>query len=84
MKAALLILGLIISATALATNSGNLKNFFSKNKIGYSSDYGVFKNGKDYIISVHGFDKDLDICLEIIEMLNKEQPNTYSCKPLNH
>ncbi len=84
MRDTLLIIGLIWPATTFAADAEVLKSFFHENKIGYSADYGVFKKGKDYIISVHGFDKDLDVCLEIIEMLNKKQSNTYSCKPLNH
>ena len=84
MRAILLIIGLALSAASFATDVKELKGFFSKNKIGHSADYGVFKNDNDYIISVHGFDKDLEVCLEIVAMLNKKQPDIYSCKPLNH
>lgn len=84
MRITLLIISLFISTSAFSTNSDDLKEFFDKNKIGKGADYGVYKNDNDYIISVHGFYDDLENCLEIIAMLNFKQPNTYSCKPLNH
>lgn len=84
MKIIIFILGVILSMTLLASNSKNLKKYFNQNKTGSSADYGVFKHDTDYVISIHGFDKDLDVCLEIVSMLNQEQPDTYSCKPLNH
>jgi hypothetical protein len=36
------------------------------------------------VITVHGFSDDLDMCNEIVTMMNRTEPNTYSCKPLNH
>jgi hypothetical protein len=83
MRNSLIILSVLLSASVLATNS-DVKEFFNENKIGHSVDYGVFKNGTDHTISIHGFDNDLDVCLEIVAMLNEKQPDTYSCKPLNH
>lgn len=84
MKTIILIIGFIVSATLLASDNKPLKEYFSYNKVGYSADYSVYKKETDYVISVHGFDKDLEVCLEIILMLNQEQPDVYSCKPLNH
>jgi hypothetical protein len=84
MKIILLVAGIILSATLLASDIESLTTFFNSNKIGHSADYGVFKRDTDHVISIHGFDEDLDICLEIISTLNQEQPNVYSCKPLNH
>jgi hypothetical protein len=77
-------MALVFPSFAFATDTDAVKAFFDKNRIGNSADYGVFKKGTDHIITVHGFDKDLDVCLEIVAMLNLEQPDTYSCKPLNH
>jgi len=84
MKSIIFILSIILSVTLLASDSKNLKEYFNQNKTGSSADYGVFKHNTDYVISIHGFDRDLDVCLEVVSMLNQEQPNTYSCKPLNH
>ena len=84
MRVALIILSVLFSCSVLATDSSDVKEYFNKNKIGHGADFGVFKNDTDYVITVHGFDNDLDVCVEIVTMLNKEQPNTYSCKPLNH
>lgn len=84
MRVTLLIISLFLSTNAFSANSDDLKEYFDKNKIGKGADYGVFKNGDDYIISVHGFYDDLENCLEIIAMLNAKQPDTYSCKPLNN
>jgi len=84
MRIFLIITSLLLSVSTLAADSKDVKEFFGKNKIGNGADFGVFKNGTDYILTVHGFDNDLDVCLEIVAMLNKKQPKTYSCKPLNH
>lgn len=84
MRIILIVIGIFISCVASAADSSDVKKYFDKNKIGNGEDYGVFKNGADYVITVHGFDNDLDVCLEIVAMLNKKQANTYSCKPLNH
>ena len=84
MKLILFICSLLFTSAAFSADASNVKNFFDKNKIGHSADYGVFKKDTDYIITVHGFDNDLNICIEITDMLNKKQPNTYTCKPLNH
>ncbi len=83
MKSIIFTVGIIISMALLASDSKSLKEYFSQNKTGHSADYGVFKHNTDYVISIHGFDRDLEVCLEIISMLNQEQPNIYSCKPLN-
>jgi len=84
MKSFLLICALLFTTVAFSADSSKAKDFFDKNKIGNSADYGVFKRDTDYIITVHGFDNDLEVCIEIINMLNKQQPDTYTCKPLNH
>jgi len=84
MKLITIIFAFLFTNTVYADNASDVKNYFDNNKIGNSPDYGVFKRGNDYIITIHGFDDDLSVCIEIINMLNKEQPNTYSCKPLNH
>ena len=84
MRFTLVVLGMLFSALTFAADAKDVKVFFDKNKVGSSADYGVFKRKQDYIITVHGFDDDLEVCLEIVAMLNKEQPDTYSCKPLNH
>lgn len=84
MRIILIVIGIFMSCAACARDSSDVKEYFDKNKIGNGADYGVFKNGTDYVITVHGFDNDLDVCLEIVAMLNIQQPNTYSCKPLNH
>jgi|TARA_B110000908_G_scaffold108100_1_gene126989 Fe-S-cluster formation regulator IscX/YfhJ len=65
-------------------NYKDVRDYFDDNKIGSSPDYGIFKDGHDYVITVHGFSDDLDMCNEIVTMMNRTEPNTYSCKPLNH
>ena len=87
MKLRLITTLLILCSVLMGCESDNyedVRDYFGKNKIGNGADYGVFKNDSDYVITIHGFDNDLDVCLEIAAMLNITQPNTYSCKPLNH
>ena len=65
----------------------DLKKYFKDNQIGMSADYAVIKNSlpadKDFIISVHGFIDDKTMCEKISAMLNFDEPNAFSCKPLN-
>ena len=84
MRILIIVLNIFLSASVQAAESKDVKEVFDKNKIGQGADYGIFKNNTDYIITVHGFDNDLDVCLEIVAMLNQERPSTYTCKPLNH
>lgn len=67
-----------------ASNLDAPREFFAKNKIGSSADYGVMKDGNDHVITVHGFIDDQTNCLEIAAMLNKKGQGLYSCVPLNH
>ena len=48
------------------------KQFFAKNKIGSSPDYGIIKFGdtSDHVITVHGFADDSASCKEIADALN--------------
>lgn len=68
------------------------QDFFSKERIGSSPDYGVMKFGNDHVITVHGFMDDLGTCEEIVTAMNinacketdgQECLNPYSCSPLN-
>lgn len=69
------------------------KKFFSSNKIGSSSDYGLMKWGDDHVATFHGFADDLDACLKTAAMFNRDACketggqgclNPFTCKALNH
>lgn len=67
----------------------DLKEYFSKHKIGTSPDYAIMKNGDDYLVTVHGYMDDQAVCLSLIKPMNEDplrsvMPGTYSCVPLNH
>jgi hypothetical protein len=68
------------------------REFFNKNKVGSSADYGVMKFGTDHVITVHGFTDDFGTCQEIVATMNhnaceetggKDCLNPYSCALLN-
>ena len=68
------------------------RDFFGKNRIGSSADYGVMKFGDDHVITVHGFSDDSGTCREIVRAMNYNACqetggqgclNPYSCVPLN-
>lgn len=65
-----------------------VKEFFSKNRVGSSSDYAVMKNGTDHLLTVHGYGNDLDVCMKLIEPYNNNPSlstvqGIYTCVPLN-
>jgi hypothetical protein len=65
-----------------------VKEFFAKNRVGSSPDYAVMKNGTDHLITIHGYDDDLGVCLKLIEPYNNDLslsvlPGKYTCVPLN-
>jgi hypothetical protein len=71
------------------SESSNLdapREFFAKERIGSSADYGIFKGyvNDDHVVSIHGFIDDLDVCLKLVAKLNEEEPGVYRCVPLNH
>ena len=65
-----------------------LKEYFSKHRVGSSPDYAVVKNGNDYLLTVHSYSDDKATCEEIIKPYN-EDPNlsvvkgSYECVRLN-
>ena len=66
----------------------SVKEFFSKHRVGQSPDYAVIKNGKDHLLTIHGYANDLDVCLRLIEPYNRDSslsvtPGSYECVPLN-
>jgi hypothetical protein len=68
-----------------ADKQSALRSFFeSHHKSGASPDYGIFKRGDDYVVSVHGFGDNLGICLKLAAKLNQQEPGAYECEPLNH
>ena len=77
------------------SNIGSPREFFEKNKIGTSADYGIIKWGdsNDHVVTVHGFMDDLKSCALIADALNKDAcsetdgsncHNPFSCQALNH
>lgn len=92
----LLAILLIVTGLIGCDKTDNLdapREFFSKNRIGSSADYGVMKFGSDHVITIHGFTDDLGTCQEIVKAMNanacketggKDCLNPYSCAPLNH
>lgn len=60
------------------------RKFFANNKIGNSPDFGIMKRGTDHVVTIHGFYDDLDVCQTLAAVLNRKEPNTYTCQPLNH
>lgn len=72
-----------LSSCKLDNNLDAPKKFFSKNKIGSSSDYGLMKNGNDHVITIHGFVDDFSNCMEIAEMFSKKGQEKFTCSVLN-
>jgi hypothetical protein len=67
----------------------DLKQYFSKHKVGKSPDYAIVKNGDNYLATIHGYLDDQAVCLALIKPMNEDQnlsviTGTYSCVPLNH
>lgn len=83
---------LAVSATACSDKPAtqeDLKEYFSKHKIGTSPDYAIMKNGDDHLATIHGYMDDQAVCMSLIKPMNEDPslsviPGTYSCVPLNH
>lgn len=74
----------VMLASCDSDNLSAPRKFFEKNKIGKSPDFGIMKRGTDHVVTVHGFYDDLGVCQTLAATLNREEPNTYTCQPLNH
>ena len=66
----------------------DLIEFFATHRVGNSSNYGVIKNGEDYLITVHGYLDNKAVCEELIKPYNSDKtlsvlPGTYQCQKLN-
>ena len=60
-------------------NQNELREYFSNNRVGRSPDYGVVKNGDDYLATFHSYMDDKDACNAAIKLLGSD----YSCVRLN-
>ena len=84
MRYLILLLAILLAACEKSDNLDKPRQFFSANKIGSGADFGLMKRGSDHVATVHGFVDDLSVCMKFAEVLNREEPDTYSCVPLNH
>jgi len=77
----ILLIALFSSVTS-ANEYDEILNDIDIKKQNEDIEYGVFKKGVDHVITVFGFSDDFEVCIEIIEMLNRKQAKTYTCIPL--
>ena len=71
-----------------AKQQDDLKEYFSKHKVGSSPDCAVIKNDDDYLLTIHGYEDDCGTCEQLIRPYNENpnlsvMPGRYSCVPLN-
>ena len=53
---------------------------FTQNRVGRSPDYGLVKNGDNYLATFHSYWDDKDACESYVSSLG----NQYSCAQLNN
>ena len=67
----------------------DIRDYFSDNRFGESTDYMlsrrgvVFRNERFGVMIFFGFADNLSSCEEIADMWNAEEPDTYDCERLN-
>ena len=90
MNKLLLILTILIltSCGKQEVTQEKLKEYFKNHKVGRSSDYMVVKNGTDYLLTIHGYMDDREVCESLIKNYNEDPklsvlPGTYTCIQLN-
>lgn len=90
MKKLLLILSILVltSCGKQETTQEDLKDYFKHHKIGSSSDFAVIKNGTDYLLTIHGYMNDREVCESLIKIYNEDPklsviPGSYACVQLN-
>jgi hypothetical protein len=90
MKKLLLLLSILIltSCGKQEISQEKLKEYFKNHKVGRSSDYAVMKNSNDYLLTIHGYMDDREVCESLIKNYNEDPklsvlPGTYSCIQLN-
>ena len=91
-------LGLFLNASNVFINDAHakakkisqeqLKEYFSKHRVGSSPDYAVVKNGDDYLFTIHSYRDDKATCEEVIKPYNDDPKlsivkGSYECVRLN-
>ena len=74
------------SIFAHAANEADLREFFAKNRIGNSPDYGIVIDsvgGPELVITVHGMADDKAACEDIVRRYFGGNARFYQCIPLN-
>ena len=75
-------------AKAKKISQEQLKEYFSKHRVGSSPDYAVVKNGDDYLFTIHSYRDDKATCEEVIKPYNDDPKlsivkGSYECVRLN-
>jgi len=75
-------------AKAKKISQEQLKEYFSKHRVGSSPDYAVVKNGDDYLFTIHSYRDDKATCEEVIKPYNEDPKlsivkGSYECVRLN-
>ena len=58
----------LISCGKQEVTQEKLKEYFKNHKVGSSSDYAVVKNGSDYLLTIHGYMDDREVCESLIKI----------------
>jgi hypothetical protein len=59
------------------------RRFFENTPESLTPIYGVMKNRSDHVATVHGFVDNAQICMELVEVLNKPGPSVFTCQKLH-
>lgn len=59
------------------------RKFFENTTVSLTPVYGIMKNGRDHVATVHGFVDNDQVCMELIEVLNKPGPSAFTCQKLH-
>ena len=64
-------------------DNNRARKFFENTTVSLTPVYGVMKNRSDHVATVHGFVDNAQICMELVEVLNKPGPNVFTCLKLH-
>lgn len=59
------------------------RKLFENTTVSLTPVYGVMKNQSDHVATVQGFVDNAQICMELIEVLNKPGPSAFTCQKLH-
>ena len=73
----------VLVGTVSACSTGLVPESQRAGAVGIYQSSAISPNEWQHVATIHGWLDDFDVCLEIVEFLEREEPGRYVCRSVN-